>query len=476
MYFVFLFSLVLFLFKNAFSVYFFSDDFFFLKISRINNLGEFINFFSPIKNYFYRPLSTEFFYSIIHLLKENIFLSHLIVFIIFFIGLLYLYKTVSLVFKDSLFSYLITFLYAINFTHVFQLYFFGTFQEVALFTFVVLSFYHFLKKKYLPSIFFFILALLSKESALFYLLFLLIYSSLTKRLNKKIVPYLIISIIFIFIFKNGLANTSSLDEYRFQWNIKQALNNSIWYFLWGLGVPNFTSLYFVSLLKPPIAEFYKMFKNFPEIKTYYQTLFIYYFLIGLSLVIYFLKAKNLIKTIKTLGLTIIFSVLGFFVFLGPILFIEHRWMVRLTLPLIFSTLIQTAIIIILIRSKKLLRIFGFTLIIIYFYLQVLAIPIHESSSTFLLESRFTKNAKEYFEENKNKIIKNNYLYFKDPKIGLPNPWGGSEKLKITLGNQNFIDHYFPNFNLKVIYNFEDKKIPNRSFVVNSVDILLPNKK
>lgn len=384
----------------------------------------------------------------------------------------YLYKVSNLLLKDKLFSYLLVGFYAINFTHVFQLYFLGTFQEVALFTFINLSFYNFLKKRNIYSIFFFILALLSKETALFYLLLLVIYTIFIKKFDKRMIPYFLISFFFIFLFKSGLTNTENLDNYRIQLDLKLIINNSIWYFLWGLGVPNFTSNYFSSLLKPPIPEFYKMFKNFPEIKTYYQLLVIYYSLISVSLILYFTKSKNILKNLKILRNYLLIGIFGFFTFLGPVLFIRHRWMVRLTIPQIFTSLIQVAIIMFFVRSKNFFRLLGFILIGLYFIHQVYAIPIHESSSTFLLESRITKNALLYFRKKKNEIIKKQVIYFKDPKKGQSNPWGGSEKLKISLGDQSFIDHYFPNYRIKAVYNFENQTIPNNSYIIQSLDILL----
>src|SRR3989344_8152437 len=99
MFFVFLFALTAFLFRNAFTTYFFNDDFFFLKIARINSFHQFINFFSPVRQYSYKPISTEVFYFLIHLFNDNIFVAHLLGFLIYFIGIYYLYKIIFLLSK-----------------------------------------------------------------------------------------------------------------------------------------------------------------------------------------------------------------------------------------------------------------------------------------------------------------------------------------------------------------------------------------
>lgn len=472
MYFIFLFALTAFIFKKAFSTYFFNDDFFFFKISRINDFQQFINFFSPIRQVSYKPLSQEIFYFLVHLFNENVFLAHLLVFLVYFIGLYYLYKVIFTLTKNKLLAYLTTFFYAINFTHVFQLYYLATFQDVAIFTFLCLTFYYFLKENKLLSLVFFVLALLSKETAVLFVPFLILFKLVKgRKINwKSLIPYAILGIIFVLIYQYSLRYVTSLDNYKITFSPRLIINNSVWYLFWSFGVPNFTSLYFTSILKPPIPEFWKMLINFPEIKTYFFLFISYNLLFTTSLIYYFINHKNRFKQFAYL---IIFLLVCFFIFLGPILFFEHRWMIRLATPLIFTTLIQAFLTSHLIKEGKLFKLLGFILIILYFILQILGTKIHESSSTFLLESRFTKNAKVYFERNRKEILKRKTIYFLDKTKITPMPWGGSEKLKVTLSDQNFIDHYFPKTNLKAVYGFENKKIPKNSYTVNSFDILLP---
>ena len=104
-----LFLLVLILFKNAFSMQFFRDDFFFLKISDAKSFSDFINFFSPIRTYSYKPLASEVFYFFLISIGKNIFIGHLLVFSVYFIGLYYLKKTIMLLTNNNLFSRLTVF-------------------------------------------------------------------------------------------------------------------------------------------------------------------------------------------------------------------------------------------------------------------------------------------------------------------------------------------------------------------------------
>jgi len=176
LYFFLFFLILLFVFFNAFKIGFFADDYFYLKISKIGNLSQFINFFSPQKSYFYRPLTSEVFYFFYHL-THSIFFLHLIVFAVYFLGLIFLFRIINKLFRDTRLSFLFIFLYAVNFTHVFQLYAINTFQEIALFAFLTISFYFYIYNKKAASLGFFIFALLSKEAALIFPLWLLLFET-----------------------------------------------------------------------------------------------------------------------------------------------------------------------------------------------------------------------------------------------------------------------------------------------------------
>jgi len=110
LFFSFLFVLLFFLFYKTFQIGFFQDDYFFLQVSRINSLPQFLNFFSLNKGYSYRPLAGELFYFFINLFGKNPFIGYLIVFGVYFIGLIYLYKTVRIITINGLFSKIFIFL------------------------------------------------------------------------------------------------------------------------------------------------------------------------------------------------------------------------------------------------------------------------------------------------------------------------------------------------------------------------------
>lgn len=477
MFFVFLFSLVAFLFRAALSINFFSDDFFFLKISRVSNLSEFLNLFYPDKDYFYRPLATEFFYYEIHLLGKNAWLGHGLAFLVFFIGVYYLYRSILHLSGNKILSYIAVFLYAINSVHVFQLYFLATFQEIALFTLLCFSFFNFLRRQHFLSLVAFVFALMSKETATLFLPFLLVFSLVYNRMKKingiknrpvdwkTFVPYLVIALVFALIYRSGINNTVSLENYRIQPDMKLALNNFIWYFLWSWGFPDFTPNYLTSLISYPPPQFWKLLNNFPSIKVYFIALTGY---LSLFIIASALYLKKTIKHSKDNFLFIFFCLSGFTIFVGPVLFVLHRWMVRLTVPLIFIVLIQAFIIYAMIKSSGKFKVIGVLLMATYIILNIMAIPIYESSSTYLLESRISDNLGKLVDKNRQDMVKHKYIYFRDiPGI---DAFGQSRHLKTTLSDQNFLDHYLNGVNIKAVYGFENGNAPNNSYIINSVDL------
>ena len=150
---------------------------------------------------------------------------------------------------------------------------------------------------------------------------------------------------------------------------------------------------------------------------------------------------------------------------------------RLTLPLIFVVLLKAYFVFLFISSKeKLFKIIAFIIIFLFIFWNFFGIKVHESSSGYNLLNRISKNASIYFKRNKKEILKHRYLFLYDPidKGKLVKPWGGSEKLTNVLWGQYFVSYYFPDSNITVLYNFENKTIPLDSFIATSSAIILLN--
>ena len=169
------------LYRDSFLSRFFQDDFLLLKLSQQNN------FFAPIANFPYRPVSIQIFYSIGRFLSgDNPAGFHLLSFL-FLLGALFF------IFKISK-SKLATLFYAFNIS-LFPLFFWvatSYFVLAAYFTFGTI--YFFLQKK--PwSIFFFVLGLLSNELVLVLPALILLVDY---RSWKRLAPFIAVETLYLF--------------------------------------------------------------------------------------------------------------------------------------------------------------------------------------------------------------------------------------------------------------------------------------
>jgi Ca2+/Na+ antiporter len=147
-------------------------------------------------------------------------------------------------------------------------------------------------------------------------------------------------------------------------------------------------------------------------------------------------------------------------------------MIRLTIPLIFISFVEAMFMyLLLINRMRLFKYVAVILLVLYAVWNYFGIRVHEETSTYLLENRIFKNAKKYFSENKSEILKHDAIYFQDKTFDLPRGWNGSEKLKLSLSGQSFLDYYFPGSKLKAVYGFENNTIPANAYIIDSKILL-----
>lgn len=455
-------------FFKAFSTSFFADDFMFLEQSRVNTLSDILHFFIPQQRFF-RPVGTELLYLLLYYPK-NALLGHIITFIVFMIGCFFLYKVLLNLTKNKMLSRLCIVIYIIHFTHVYQLYWLATFQEVAMFAGLTISLYFFIRDKFLLCFISFMAALLAKEQSITFPLFvgLLIFINpqfKTKKHLNGLVIMTLIAVIAFYIHRVAISNFTFSPEYAIHLSPKLIVNNWIWHFLWSLGLPSIMPDYFVSLMSAPLPAFWNYFKN-PIFQLYIVVLLIYLALFSISTGLIFIKKKDF-----SLVSIAVFSLVGFTIFLLPVLVIRHKWMVRLTLPLIFISLFQSYIIFLLIKNRGHFRYLGIFLISLYFLWNFAGVKIHEETSTYNLETKITNNATKFFNENIGEIIKKRILYIADSKQNGMSEWTGSKKLQITFAGQSFLDYYFRGENIKAVYGHETKTIPENAFIINPEQLI-----
>lgn len=475
LYFAVLFGIVIFFFHRAFSIGFFQDDYFFIHQSQAGNVREFINFFNPLRTYSFKPLASEVFYFLLGLLRYNVLAGHVFVFLTYFLGLYFLYRVLKDIVKKDGLAKLIVFLYAIHFSHVFQLYWFATFQEVLVFTALTGSFFWYLRKKIVISLLFFTAALLSKETAVLFAPFLILFEGMRQRSlvpnHKRVLAlYVAFATGFYLIFSYSLKYVTALDNYAIQpTNIKLFVNNSMWHMLWSMGAPNFMPDVLRSVFSPPLPEFQKYLAQ-RDFQFYLASYLPY--LGGFFLYLLFLLLSLRQKIMRLIPL-VLFSLVSFFLFLGPILFFPHKWMVRLMIPSVFIACIIGYLLFEGLKRKGTLRWLGFLVVVLYVVSSFFGTRLHESSSVYLLENRIYANVSTYMKAHKKKILKTSGVFFLDrpDKKGEETFWGQSKKLKSSLWDQYFLSFYFPERNMKAYYNFETKKAPPGVYIVPSYVLL-----
>src|ERR1035437_7535636 len=104
------------------------DDFIHLYSSKANNFGDFINFFNPYHHYpdifFYRPLTTQFYFFINNLIFGlNPLPYHIEGLILHIINSILFFLLINKIFKNRQIGFICAFLYSISAAHFLSLYY-----------------------------------------------------------------------------------------------------------------------------------------------------------------------------------------------------------------------------------------------------------------------------------------------------------------------------------------------------------------
>lgn len=453
-------------FWGAFSMQFFNDDFYFLKITR---QFDFIAFFSPLRTTFYRPLASEVFYFFLQRFPYPMITGHLFVFGVFLLGVYFLFKTIHLLTKSREIALFSSVLYLFHFSHVYQLYWFATFQEVAQFALLITSLYFLLHKRFSMSIGIFILALFSKEQALLFpFVAFSLYFLKYRKIHRLFLVYILLDAVFIALHAYVNMQMPVLPEYVIHLDIKLFINNMLWYGLWSLGFPAMMSDYMRSIFSLPFGDFWNYFYRMP-FRIYFFGMLLYNALIALSFLgILLSKSKEKKQLVLVFGMSALF----FLFFLLPVVPIIHKWMVRLTIPLIFISVIGGSVLALLWRNKKLRPVVGLFLGL-YLVWNFFGVKEHEIISTYKLESKISRNAAKVFADDA-RFAGCNSIYIADPKTMQMSSWEGSEKIALTLSGDSFLSYYFPqrdNLIVEYAYKSTPLKRQKQSCTVNANELI-----
>jgi hypothetical protein len=233
----------------AFRTYFYQDDFIHLSFSKdVNQVTTSFNLFQKGEYPFFRPLSTQMYFYIGKILFGlNPLGYHVINFLIFSINIILVYFLMKRISGVNIASLSVIF-YGLNSTHIAPLYSAANVQELFLSFFGLLTIITFIswiktsrKISFVLSLICYILALMSKETALaipgILALYLIIYLPFKiTNITKRISPFTVILGVYLIghFFYYGIAQDSS---YVASFG-KQTINIFTWYLLWAMSVPN----------------------------------------------------------------------------------------------------------------------------------------------------------------------------------------------------------------------------------------------
>lgn len=463
-------SLVLFL-PSVFT-FFAADDWYHLRISAVSDLNQFINFFSFLKTdqsaSFYRPLSTQvFFFLNQSFFGLNAFYYHLIVMVFFATSLILLFNLTLKLSQNKSFSLLVLFMYSISATHFTRLYFLSAFQEILMFTLLLLSFSFYLPhklKSYTLSIITFLFALLSKETAIIFPFILIIYhlvwggpltlsrvwNPLFLKNNKKVLlkisPFVAILLVYLFL-RFFLFGGIEGDSYTWDFSLKKLLNTYFWYFLWSLGTPEFLVDY--------VSGGFRVLPRFFDVLPVWSTvilalLFFSFFSLGFLVV----NTKKVSKII-ILGL-------GIFVFgLLPVAFLPwHKFTLELTLPLWGFCLFVASFL--YYTDKKWL---GLIFILVFIIFNLITNYLSFKTNYIVSRAEISKKVYNFFSSNHPFYPSESIFYFINDKKNLDPIWGLSKQIAFATSKSELFKVIYKNPKINVYFEDLDSNIPRDKNII-----------
>lgn len=432
--------------------FFTNDDFFLLKISQARSLGDFLNFFNLVKGpeglAMYRPLSTQVYYYLGRTLSGlNPIGYRLLSFAAFFMLVFLVYLLAKRISGSEKMGILSSLLYTTSATHFGHLYYSATFQELALGFFFLSStmMYIFYLEKRKPfhhflSLLFFILALMSKETAVVLpVVYVTIYLfKLSKKEIKlaprkfllSLSPYLLI-LAFYFYMRFNYYGFATGDSYIWNFSPLKAINTLGWYGLWSLNLPEML----VDFVGPGL-------KLNPNLLAMWSRQIIPIFILfGLEVA---LLAVLIVKNTKKLFLNkksrylILFLSFWFVATLLPVVFLPiHKFTFYLTVPL-FGVVLFISYFLLNSRSKYIILLF----MVIWLILSVNTLNLTVKTHWVVSGAKIAERVYEYFQKNDSRLRGERTIVFYDEAEDKSLPWSPTAVLKNTLSDNNFFKVFY----------------------------------
>lgn len=420
---IFVFSLINYI--PALWIFLSHDDFFWLRVSNPKSLWEFASFFNPFVSAngfgFYRPLSSQTYFYLGILFDKSPFVLHLISLLAFFLLVLIVYKLSLEILKNDKAALFSAVFYATSSVNLVKIYWPAIFQETCVNIFLLGSTLLFMRRRYGLSLLTFVMALMSKESAVILpgLLILVSGRQIFKSLRPFLFSILILGIyLYAHFFHYGVV---SGDSYIWSFSPK-VINTAFWYGLWSFNIPE--SL--VDFIGPG-------FHMNPNLLKYFALDLIPVSLMSLGLIwaTVVLIWRRGVEKFLFLGL------LWFLVALSPVIFLPwHKQSYELGTSLFGLCLVLGFLIS---KGKKAVSVvFIVVWILTAFWSNHFTIRNHWVMTGAKEASRVYK----FVSDNKLKLEGKTIIFY-DTEADTRLPWLPSSQLKLDLSNQDFFRVYYP---------------------------------
>ena len=233
---------IIILFHQSVNIFFTQDDFHLIPVSNngfLSNVAQ-----NGLGDGFFRPITRNIYFSLAKkLFGLNFHCYHAFSIFLHFLNSILVFLILFQLTGNNFLSFFVSCFYSIHDSHYFSLFWVSGIQELGLSFFILASFYFYLRYRhadrfqdYLFSIFFFIAALFSKETAMVFPAVLLSYDILYrkgKKLNLKLLlPHVFLILVFL-VLKHGVLKYSFAlkGEYYSQGLGIHAISNFIYFAL-----------------------------------------------------------------------------------------------------------------------------------------------------------------------------------------------------------------------------------------------------
>jgi hypothetical protein len=443
--------LLVFWFKSSFLTFFSQDDFFRFKMSQANTFSQVVGFFGFKNSHlygFYRPISINL-YSYLgpKIFGLNPFYYHAFNFAIFCSTIWLIYRIATKLLGDRKKALYAAVFYGFSASHLTALSYLPNVEEVIVAFFYFLTIFLYLKGSKF-SLLTFVLALLSRETAVTLPFVLVGLEFFQHKKWIRALPFFLLLVVYVFL-RYFFHLFPDQSVYQTTFALSKILNNGVWFFTWALGFPE--SL--VDFIGPGIKLNPSLFKISPPLPYLIIGLgLIFTFWFGLHTLLFFLKEKQRGKVVA--------FCLWFGVTLLPFLPLSgHKFAYYLEIPL-FGVACLMALVLTSSKVKTFVGV-GF-----YILLAFLTIRYYEQTYWGINRPKLTQAL---FAELKAKypvLPKGATLYFKnDPGYKfVSEDWGGtSTQARHALSECNGPQFLYNDFSLKCLFEDDNPVLPETSY-------------